>query len=340
MTVRAAFTRQAEACAALGSPFTARLCNLAAARLQPGTPVADRVLTWAGDPAPSADSVPLRLAGALHALRLQDKALQAVYPPAEASDEALWHAVAQAFDAHADDILHWLDSPPQTNEVRRSAALLPVFARLWQMFALPLDLSELGASGGLNLRADQYRLSLPGAGLGPEGSPVTLSPAWDGPPPHPALPAIRHRAGVDLNPLDPAQPAGALRLRAYLWADQADRLARTEAAIAIAAHHPARVTRADAADWLATALTPRPGHTHLIFHTVAWQYFPAAVQTRAAALIRAAGAQATAAAPLAWFGMEADGGEGAALTLRTWPGGTETLLGRADFHGRWISWTG
>ena len=37
----------------------------------------------------------------------------------------LWSAVETAMAAHTDRLLHWLDSAPQTNEVRRSAALIP-----------------------------------------------------------------------------------------------------------------------------------------------------------------------------------------------------------------------
>jgi hypothetical protein len=81
--VRDAFRRQAEVCADMGSPFTARLCALAAERLAPGGPVPDRVLDWPGDPSGRADALPLRLAGALHALVLEgrDPALAAAYPP-------------------------------------------------------------------------------------------------------------------------------------------------------------------------------------------------------------------------------------------------------------------
>ena len=58
-----------------------------------------------------------------------------------------------------------------------------------------------------------------------------------------------------------------------------------------------------------------------------------------AALIETAGAAATTDAPLALFGMEADGtGPGAALTLRLWPGDVTLPMGRADFHGRRIDW--
>lgn len=37
--------------------------------------------------------------------------------------------------------------------------------------------------------------------------------------------------------------------------------------------------------------------------------------------------------------MKAGGaGDGPALTLTIWPGGTTLPLGRVDFHGRWIDW--
>lgn len=58
-------------------------------------------------------------------------------------------------------------------------------------------------------------------------------------------------------------------------------------------------------------------------------------------MIETAGTTATADTPLAWFGMENDGGtHGAALTLRLWPGDLRFELGRADFHGRWVEWRG
>lgn len=86
------------------------------------------------------------------------------------------------------------------------------------------------------------------------------------------------------------------------------------------------------------------GACHLIFHTVAWQYFPPPTRHKATAAIEAAGARATAEAPLAWFGMEADDRDkrGAALRLRLWTGeraaGQSFDMGRADFHGRWVDW--
>jgi len=38
--------------------------------------------------------------------------------------------------------------------------------------------------------------------------------------------------------------------------------------------------------------------------------------------------------------MEADKGAGASVRLTIWPGGTPHEIARADFHGRWVHWTG
>lgn len=340
--VRAAFLGQAESCQGLGSPLTARLCRLCAERLGPEGAVAAAVLGWAGEPSSRGDSVPLRLMGGLHALVLggADPALRDAYAAADRlSDDHLWSVVAGALDRHPAHLLHWLQSAPQTNEVRRSAVLITAGHWLAARFGLPLVLSELGASAGLNLLWDHWRLETPAGPLGPAGAPVVLTPDWRGGAPAAAAPEVAERAGADLNPLDPV--ADRLRLLSYIWADQTDRLTRTRAALDTAASARPPVARADAADWLAGRLaTPRPGRLHLVCHTIAWQYFPAAAQARGAALLACHGACATPQAPLARLGMEADasGLPGAALTLDLWPGALRIPLGRVDFHGRWIDW--
>lgn len=330
--VREAFRDQARACAALGSPLMGRLMSGLAEALTPGDPVSDRILTWQGDPSSRADSVPLRLAGGLHALILtgQAPALAAAY----ASGHDPTDAALAAIQHHPDFLLDWLTSPPQTNEVRRSAPLIAAAHWLTARFGRPLVLSELGASAGLNLLWDHYALQIGGQTFGPTDPTLTLRPDWTGPPPPQARPNIVDRRGVDLNPLDPVTDH--LRLLAYLWADQPDRIARTRAALDLAARLRPPVDRGDAATWLETRLSrPRPNALHVVFHTVAWQYFPPATQARALAALEQAGRHA----PVARLAMEADDQTpGAALTLTLWPGGESLALGRADFHGRWVTW--
>jgi hypothetical protein len=331
--VRQAFRDQARACAALGSPLMERLMTGLADGLQPGDRVSDRVLGWPGDPSARADALPLRLAGGLHALVLAGRTPGLGEAYARGDDPTL--PALAAIRAHAADLLHWLQSPPQTNEVRRSAPLIAAGQWLAARVGLPLVLSELGASAGLNLIWDHYALQARGQTFGPEDAALTLAPDWTGPLPPKARPRILDRRGVDLNPLDPATDR--LRCLAYLWPDQPDRLDRTRAALDLAARLRPRVDRADAADWLEARLArPTPGALQLVVHTVAWQYFPPETQARALAAMDRAGRQG----PLARLAIEADGQTpGAALRLTLWPGAVTIPLGRADFHGRWVDWS-
>jgi len=342
MTVRDFFLEQAMACTALGSPFTSRLLILLAQNLTPDTAVGARILNWTGDASNRGDSVPLRLTGALHALVLQGETpqLAAAYPPNGVDDTTLWQAVYRAFVTHETQIQDWLNSAPQTNEVRRSAALMPAMLSLQKMFDKPLIMSELGASAGLNLNWNKFGLVLNDQYFGTPNSSVQLAPDWAGPLPPALLPQVIGKAGCDLNPLAPSRDA--LRLRAYIWADQSERMQRTKAAIAIALQENAPVARGDAAAWLMARLSaPQNGAVHVVYHTVAWQYFPQATQDACNTALQQAGAKATDNAPLAHIGMEADGkGDGAGLTAQIWPGGKKYDLGRADFHGRWVNWRG
>ncbi|EKE45624.1 hypothetical protein OCGS_0241 [Oceaniovalibus guishaninsula JLT2003] len=336
MNVREAFAAQAPVCDDLGSPFTARLMRLCAERLERGNAVADRVLDWPEDPSNRASALPLRVAGILHRLVLAgDAGLAAVYPPHDATDGALWSAVTQAMKDHADALLDWIDSPPQTNEVRRAAALIPALHMIAAAEDRPLALLELGASAGLNLNADRFRLTTGAVSYGPADSAVVLAPGWTGASPAPADLHFASREGVDLRPIDPDDPEQRRRLLSYIWADQPDRMARTEAAIALRRASDVVLTAGDAGGWLAERLGCRAGlGVPVVYHTIAWQYFPRATQAACEASMRGHG-------NLWRLAMEADGGRrGAAITLTRYPEDRSIPLGRVDFHGRWLDWTG
>ena len=338
MMLDEALRSQGRGCAALGSPFMGRLMPLLADHWPKGGVMDAICAGFDGDLGSSGHSLPLRMAGGLHALVLtgQDAALATVYPPAQPSDDALIGEVLTAFERHADFFRTWMTSPPQTNEVRRSVALIPAAHWIAARHDLPFVTSELGASGGLNLSFDRFALETDAGRLGPDDPALTLRPDWSGPLPAQSGLQVADRRGVDLNPLDPANADDRLRLLAYLWPDQPERKALTEAAMQA---RDGAVDRGDAIDWLEQRLPPRPGHLHLIYHTIAWQYFPAAVQSRGTAMIEAAGARAREDCPLAWLRMEADDQDrGAGLSLRLWPGDHSIDLARVDFHGRWTDW--
>ena len=332
--VRVAFSDQARSCRELGSALTAQIVETLGTALQPDQgAVARRVLDWPGDTSSRGASVPLRLAGALHAQVLQGQApaLAAAYAQGEAPAALL----LQTISAHEAEILEWLDQTPQTNEVGRSAALIAGarFALAQLDAPLPLALRELGASAGLNLNFPDYTIVFHRS----SESQAMLSPDWRGEVPPEVKLIAPSRRGVDLHPVDIADP---IRLRAYIWPDQPQRLARLDAALAHARSHPPQVDEGDAAAWLDQQPLAHPGLLTLVYHTVAHQYFPPEVQARIAHRMSEAGQQATADAPLARLAMEADGAPGGAvLELELWDGAYRRWrLGRADFHGRWIDW--
>lgn len=342
--LREAFFAQAVHCTNLGSPFTARISRLMAERITPEGVVGAALFDWPTDPSPRAGGVPLRFAGALHAVVLkgQNAGLQAAYPPAAPSDDVLWNAMTAAMEAHASFILDWMQSPPQTNEVRRSNGLIPGHHTVAARYGLPLRMSELGVSAGLNLNWDRFALEIGGQVWGDPASAVRIHPDWTGPLPPRAEITVADRAGCDLNPLDPADTDDRLRLRSYIWADQFDRMTLTDAAIALALETRPRVTKEDAEAFLARRMAEAwQGQAHIIYHSIVWQYFPADVQDRCRSMIYAAGENATEAAPLAWLRLEGDGDpKSGALTLTMWPTGETRELARVDFHGRWVQWTG
>lgn len=342
MSVRSHFRGQAAACARLGSPFTARLLDYLAECLDETGAVGRAILNWPGDP--KADAVALRLAGGLHALVISGTApsLAAVYPGgAQAETPAtLRAAVMGALDAHADFIVDFLQRPPQTNEVGRSAVLLGGFLTIAAATGLPLRLLEIGASAGLNLHWDAYAYDLGSASWELADAPLRLTPAWQGPLP-PLVPVeVRSRSGCDRAPIDPSDPEPRLRLLAYIWADQPERRHRLQTALRLAARTELRVEPADAADWVEARLTdPAPGEATVLFHSIVWQYLAAEKQRRIAAAIQRAGEQASANAPFAWLRMEpAPDSRHCELRLTLWPPGQDRLLAHADFHGRWIRW--
>ncbi|WP_043339572.1 DUF2332 domain-containing protein [Belnapia moabensis] len=348
ITIRKAFAAQAEACAKRGSPFTGLLCEVLERSLDRSTEVGRRVLNWSGRPDARGDSVPLRLAGGLHALVRRGRLprLAAMYPPNSLPEaETLQATLADALPEADADLLPWLDRAPQTNEPMRSG---PLMAGLLVIAAetggLPFALHELGASAGLVLVLDRYEHQLGGVTAGTLGALVRVAPAWEGdPPPADVSLHVLRQQGCDLDPLDVANPTDRERLLAYVWPDQADRLARVEAAISVAATDPPRLDRAEAAAWTEAALDPgaaEEGVARVLMHAVALQYAPKETAVRVATHAARVGAAATSEAPFAWLRFEADPayGEQASLRLTLWPNGGERVLGLSDTHGEKLKW--
>ncbi|MGE3077049.1 MAG: DUF2332 domain-containing protein [Dehalococcoidia bacterium] len=133
----------------------------------------------------------------------------------------------------------------QTNEVRRSALLLPAFAEVAQLSGQSLALFEIGPSAGLNLLFDHYHYRYGDYSVGNEISPVTLISEPRGPVPHVAIPGIASRLGIDINPLDVSNPDDVAWLRALIWPEHTDRLALLDAAIRVAQANPPSLVKGD-----------------------------------------------------------------------------------------------
>ena len=345
-----AFEIQSGACAAFGSPFSAVLLTLAARDIESGGPLARLTERWAGagTRALVGDAIPLRWLGCAHDLVLAGEAsdVAAAYPaPSSPGDpETAWAALREAMIDRPERFADFMGHEPQTNEVRRSACLLPGFLTVAEETGLPLRLFEIGASAGLNQLWDRYHYDLGRAGAwGDPASPVRLDTAWGGgPPPVGANVSVISRAACDRKPVDVRDAVARRRLKAYLWPDQFERLARLEAAIAMALAADTRVDAEDAVTWTARRGAPQEGAATVLFHSIFWQYLPAETQAALTGAIGDFGARANAAAPFAWLRMEPPPGNPADVQLRLtlWPGGEDRLLARVHPHGASVDWVG
>ena len=337
---------QAEGCAALGSPLYAFLLQRLADDIEAGGPAYDVLRGHEDDPGPSA--IALRLMGGVHQLVLERRApaLALTFPSVGGSGdlESAWVALREVFVEHRDELRQSLGRAPQTNEIGRAAALIGGLLHVVAENERPLRMVEIGASAGLNLRADRFRVELAdGRSVGPAGSPVVLRDPWRGPLPplRPRLDVVE-RLGCDVAPLDTATNDGRLRLTSYVWPDQLERLERLRGALQLAAEVPVTVEQVGAADFL-DRLTLRDGTTTVVWHSVMWQYLAPADRSRAEARLAELGSQASDRAGFARLMLEprrrTPGADHEFLVvLQSWPGGEERLLGSAHPHGLPTTW--
>jgi hypothetical protein len=156
---------------------------------------------------------------------------------------------------------------------------LPVLAGLPE----PLALLEVGASAGLCLLPDFYAYDYGGALVAPEvqrlTSPVFTCAINAATPVPTRPPRVVWRAGLDLNPVDLADPAEVAWLEALVWPEQTDRLARLRAAIMIAAEQKPRLVKGDLrTDLTALAREAPKDATLVIFHTAVLAYISPAAE--------------------------------------------------------------
>ena len=342
--VREAIEWQARHSESAGAPCTARVIRAELAILETDSATGRRMANWQG--LSLADAMPLRIAGGLHWLYLsgEDRRLEPVYGGLltdQGAIDAIVADMAVRFDAR---LMPWLDGPPQTNEAGRSASVMAGLLWLSGRLGPRFELNEIGASAGVNTMMGRYFYDLGGTTAGPSLSRMRIAPEWRGSPP-PANPVeIVAARGCDRAPVDLTDPDQALKLKAYVWAEAAERMARIDTAIAMAQRAAPELERMDAVDAVRDMLA-RPqeaGVTRVLFHTIVWQYLPEASQDAITAMMEDAGHAATAERPLAWVSLETNRATFAhELRVRYWPGGDQAVhLANAHPHGAWVEWLG
>lgn len=236
-------------------------------------------------------------------------------PGTDQATELFREAVVLTLRDNEDLLRASLDHTPQTNETGRAAALRSALACLDPTSRV--DLFEIGASAGLNLRADH----LPGL-LGIESGP---------------LPTIVDRVGCDLHPLDLMSEEGRLTLSSYVWVDDVVRFSRLARAMDIARRVPARMIRQDAVSFV-SEMSLREGSTTLLWHSAFLTYLPRAERLRLDDAVKRIASTATVTRPFirASWEFTADGRDEFVLALSTWTGsehdGRSRVLARGDSH--------
>jgi hypothetical protein len=350
----AAFDRQTRGCEMLGSPWTAAVLRVLREDIETGGPARELFRDYRLPPHPSAAA--LRVAGGLNALATEEPpsrvpALGALHPSRRADGHrtpGFVDAVMEAVLAGSDVLADFLARPVQTNEVQRSGALVPGLLEIAGRSGLPLDLFEIGSSGGLNLLWDSFACRFGDRTIGPDPevgeTRVRIEPGWSGAAcPDVGSARVRTRRGVDLTPLDLRDPAVRRRGRAYVWPDQQRRLANFDAAVDLLRESEVRVEAGNAAAWLPGALAERDaGACAVVMHSVMWQYMPPEDRQAVEATIRAEGARALPERPLAWLRFEPRrDAVGCELTLDLWPRpdeGTRERLAWTHPHGSRVRW--
>jgi hypothetical protein len=340
------FEKQARSCVQLGSPMYGQLLDCIINDVQAGGVFADVLADHEDDPESSA--LPLRLLAGLHRLVLDGRAplLRHWYPSVGGSwdVQAAWLDVLTVVRGQATALRAALNQVPQTNEVSRSAALAGALLILVQRFPFPVRLFEIGASAGLNLRADHYQYRFNDSRWGPSDAGVIIDDAWRGrTPPTEVDLKIIERQGYDIAPIDTASDDARFTLLSYVWPDMTTRLQRLQAAIEVARRAPARLDRMPAA-LAVKRLRLAPNTLTVLWHSVMWHYLSRTEQQQTATELAALGATASTATPFVWLSLElrtphpADQAQELPVRARCWPDDTDVLLGTSPAHGQPVTW--
>jgi hypothetical protein len=216
-----------------------------------------------------------------------------------------------------------------------------------------VGLIDVGCAAGINLNVDRVGITYSnGQLLGDPSSPAQLSCSVVGerPVPRRPIPEVVARVCIDVDPVDVTDAADARWLRACLWPDQPERLARLEAEIALLAADPPLLMQGDAVEVLPDAFAAVPADALPVL-TTTWTLSQLPLESRMRFLHHLV--EAAAGRTVAWVSAEGVGVAPAIPTLGDRRAFGHSIIGlavlgrsalRAEAIGRcwsqgsWLEW--
>jgi hypothetical protein len=305
--------------------------------------------------APARKRHPPVILAALHDLVLAGRApaLAAAYAAAD-GDAAARAAIGTLLRMTDSVVAIAVRRQTRTNDTGRCAVLYPAIAEAArQAGANAVGLIDVSCSAALNLNVDRVGITYGnGQSLGDPTSPVQLSSSIRGDRrvPTRAMPEVLARVGIDRDPLDVTDAADARWLRACVWPDQPEAVARLEADLALAATAPPLLLQGDAVELLPDAFACVPADAlPVVTTTWALSDFPLARRLRFLHRLDEAATDRA----VAWVSVEGVGVAPAMPTLGDRRASGHSIVGVAVFdasalraeavgrcwgQGRWLAW--
>lgn len=231
----------------------------------------------------------------------------------------------------------------QTNDVGRSAVLLPAFEYVARKAETrTLAQIEIGTSAGLNLNWDHYRYNFTGVGTyGSPDSPVTIKTGVRGNHKLPLsedFPLVTHQRGIDLNTLEITNGDEARWLHALIHPERVRRHAQLDAAFEVARENRPILTEGDALDELPHHLSDVPEDAALIvFSTHVLYQRDEEMIADLYSLLRGYSSEQ----PVYWLSIDPKEDLGTPtyrLVAFTDGNAAETPLAQFESYGNWVRW--